>query len=118
MPWWRERRGYHEEDRHYDCKGSSVSLVFPRHTRTNLQQIREVHRKYKEDGIGKRDILIVAHGHLSRCFISRWFGFELCLGMCHIALTYRLSTDVAASRDSFQRRASRSCALDLQSQQP
>ena len=57
------------------------------HIHTDLRQVREIHRKYKEDGIGKRDVMVVAHGHFSRCFISRWFGFELCLGKRHMCLT-------------------------------
>ena len=33
-----------------------------------------------EEGIGKRDIMIVAHGHFSRVLIARWVQFPICLG--------------------------------------
>ncbi|KIM32638.1 hypothetical protein M408DRAFT_20018 [Serendipita vermifera MAFF 305830] len=45
-----------------------------------IAKVREYHRLYKEEGKGKRDMLIVAHGHILRCFISRWVEFPLCLG--------------------------------------
>jgi len=61
-----------------------------------ISKVREYHRLYKEEGKGKRDsacyvvtmsheltstiVLIVAHGHILRCFISRWVEFPLCLG--------------------------------------
>ncbi|KAG8919355.1 hypothetical protein FRC03_011934 [Tulasnella sp. 419] len=45
-----------------------------------IAQVCEIHRKYKEEGIGRRDVLIVAHGHFSRVLISRWVQFHLCLG--------------------------------------
>lgn len=44
------------------------------------KQIQELHRKYLEEGIGKRDIMIVAHGHFSRVLIARWVQFPICLG--------------------------------------
>jgi broad specificity phosphatase PhoE len=43
-------------------------------------QVREYHRQYKEEGLNTRDVMIVAHGHFSRVFISRWINFPLCLG--------------------------------------
>jgi len=62
------------------CPGGESVEDITKRIDSMIAKIREIHRKYKEDGIGKRDVLIVAHGHFSRCFISRWFGFELCLG--------------------------------------
>lgn len=62
-----------------------------------IDKVREYHRLYKEEGKGKRDsqfkrqsravrlipmvVMIVAHGHILRCFVSRWIGFPLCLGV-------------------------------------
>lgn len=43
-------------------------------------QIQEIHRQYLEEGKGRRDVMIVAHGHFSRVLISRWVQFPLCLG--------------------------------------
>ncbi|KAF8973877.1 histidine phosphatase superfamily [Flammula alnicola] len=39
-----------------------------------------ISKKYKEEGIHTRDVLIVAHGHFNRVLISRWINFPLCLG--------------------------------------
>jgi len=45
-----------------------------------IADVREIHRKYKEEGIGKRDIMIFSHGHFSRVLISRWMEFTPALG--------------------------------------
>ncbi|KAF8807720.1 phosphoglycerate mutase-like protein [Phlegmacium glaucopus] len=45
-----------------------------------ISKVRDYHRKYKDEGINTRDVLIVAHGHFSRVLISRWIKFPLCLG--------------------------------------
>jgi len=45
-----------------------------------IKKVREYHRQYKEEGLNTRDVLIVAHGHFNRVFISRWINFPLCLG--------------------------------------
>ncbi|CAE6428792.1 unnamed protein product [Rhizoctonia solani] len=45
-----------------------------------IEKVRAIHRKYIEEGIGKRDVIIVAHGHFSRVFITRWLRLELMLG--------------------------------------
>ena len=54
--------------------------------------MREYHRKYKEEGINTRDFMVVAHGHFSRVFISRWFGFPLCLGKLDERQKYVIDT--------------------------
>ncbi|KAN0100509.1 Histidine phosphatase superfamily [Tylopilus felleus] len=45
-----------------------------------IAKVREHHRRYFEEGKGARDVLIVAHGHFNRVFISRWIDFDLELG--------------------------------------
>ncbi|KAG8747252.1 hypothetical protein FRC10_001868 [Ceratobasidium sp. 414] len=45
-----------------------------------IAKVREIHRLYLEEGIGRRDVLICSHGHFSRVLVSRWVGFDLCLG--------------------------------------
>lgn len=45
-----------------------------------IDKIQEKHRLFFEEGIGHRDIVIIAHGHFSRVFISRWVQFPLHLG--------------------------------------
>jgi probable phosphoglycerate mutase len=46
----------------------------------SLQKVREYHRKWKEEGQGTRDVVIVAHGHFNRCLIARWIGLPLSEG--------------------------------------
>ncbi|KAH0838201.1 histidine phosphatase superfamily [Lanmaoa asiatica] len=45
-----------------------------------IAKVCEYHRRYFEEGNGARDVLIVAHGHFNRVFISRWINFDLALG--------------------------------------
>jgi len=45
-----------------------------------IAHVREIHTKYKVEGIGKRDVMIFSHGHFSRVFISRWMEFSITLG--------------------------------------
>lgn len=76
-----------------------------------IAKVREYHRLYKEEGKGKRDsmtdltcfvtrltrtiVVIVAHGHILRCFISRWVEFPLCLGQeLSVAYERGLKSDV------------------------
>lgn len=46
-----------------------------------INKVQEYHKRYV-DGVegARRDVLIVAHGHLSRVLISRWIQFPLALG--------------------------------------
>jgi len=45
-----------------------------------ISKVQEHHRKYLEEGTGSRDVLIVAHGHFNRVFISRWLESPLAIG--------------------------------------
>ncbi|KIJ45147.1 hypothetical protein M422DRAFT_29997 [Sphaerobolus stellatus SS14] len=45
-----------------------------------IKNIREIHRKYREEGVGKRDVLVVAHGHFTRVLIARWLEAPITLG--------------------------------------
>ncbi|KIK70850.1 hypothetical protein GYMLUDRAFT_148388 [Collybiopsis luxurians FD-317 M1] len=45
-----------------------------------IASVREYHRQYHEEGLNTRDVVIVAHGHLSRVLIARWIQFPLRLG--------------------------------------
>src|SRR5579863_6816071 len=58
----------------HDVRGGIVDF--------SSQQVREYHRKWKEEGQGTRDIMIVAHGHFNRCLIVRWLNFPLSEGAC------------------------------------
>ncbi|KAL0579372.1 hypothetical protein V5O48_002648 [Marasmius crinis-equi] len=59
--------------------GESVEEMEARVDRI-IAKVREYHRQYFEEGLHTRDVMIVAHGHFSRVFISRWINFPLCLG--------------------------------------
>ncbi|THH06951.1 hypothetical protein EW145_g3729 [Phellinidium pouzarii] len=62
------------------CPGGESAEEMSRRVDYVIDKVQEIHRKYLEEGIGQRDVLIVAHGHFSRVFISRWVQFPLCLG--------------------------------------
>ncbi|KIO18559.1 hypothetical protein M407DRAFT_225269, partial [Tulasnella calospora MUT 4182] len=64
----------------YGCPGGESVEDMATRVDGVITKVREVHRKYFEDGEGGRDALIVAHGDFSRVLISRWVGFPLCLG--------------------------------------
>ena len=44
---------------------------------SEIEQVRDYHRNWFEEGRGNRDALIVAHGHFNRCLIARWNDFTL-----------------------------------------
>jgi len=69
-------------------------------------QVRETHRKYLEEGVGVRDVLIVAHGHFNRVFISRWVEFPLALGKFQGLYDRQEDTEYFfPNRNALQRRA-------------
>lgn len=43
--------------------GESVEEITARVDRT-IANIQEIHRRYKEEGVGKRDVMIFSHGAL------------------------------------------------------
>ncbi|KXN83900.1 Sedoheptulose 1,7-bisphosphatase [Leucoagaricus sp. SymC.cos] len=45
-----------------------------------IEQVRAYHKKYYEEGIATRDVMIVAHGHFGRVLTARWVGFPLSYG--------------------------------------
>jgi len=74
-----------EKDKHWSiwktgCPNGESADTMAKRVDGVIEQVQEIHRQYLEDGIGKRDVLIVSHGHFSRVFISRWVQFPLCLG--------------------------------------
>ena len=56
------------------CALINIIYIFP------IVKVQEHHRKYLEEGTGSRDVLIVAHGHFNRVFISRWLESPLAIG--------------------------------------
>lgn len=77
------------------------------HFLTDLQ-VREEHRAWLEEGKGSRDVVIVAHGHFNRVFISRWINFPLALGKpirLGCVARYRTHCLLGPGRHSLQRRA-------------
>ncbi|KAH8120212.1 phosphoglycerate mutase-like protein [Phellopilus nigrolimitatus] len=68
-----------EKDKYFDIWRTGSDEMTKR-VDSVIEEVQEIHRKYLEDGVGKRDVVIVAHGHFSRVFIARWVQFPLCLG--------------------------------------
>jgi len=62
------------------CPGGESVEAMTKRVDTVVAQIHEFHRQYYEEGIGRRDCMIVAHGHFLRVLISRWVEFNLQLG--------------------------------------
>ncbi|KAG7530406.1 hypothetical protein FFLO_05069 [Filobasidium floriforme] len=54
-----------------------------------IAKIRARHRECYEKGEDAKDIVVVSHGHFSRCFIVRWCGWPLETG-------YHISADAGA----------------------
>ncbi|TFK36844.1 histidine phosphatase superfamily [Crucibulum laeve] len=62
------------------CPGGESAEEMEARVDNVISKVREYHKQYKEEGINTRDVLIVAHGHLSRVLIARWMNFPLHLG--------------------------------------
>lgn len=47
-----------------------------------IAKVRQVHKTYKEGhkGVGMGDVLIVAHGHILRSFVTRWINLPVKYG--------------------------------------
>jgi len=74
-----------EKDRYWSiwrtgCPGGESAEDMSKRVDKVIDKVQEIHRKYFEEGVGRRDVLIVAHGHFNRVFISRWVQFPLYLG--------------------------------------
>ncbi|KZS95951.1 phosphoglycerate mutase-like protein [Sistotremastrum niveocremeum HHB9708] len=59
--------------------GESTEEVTERIDRV-ISKVQEIHRQYKEEGKGRRDVMIVAHGHFTRCLVARWIKAPIILG--------------------------------------
>lgn len=70
-----------------------------------IEKVQELHRQYFEEGIGKRDIMIVAHGHFSRVLISRWVQFPMSLGKAIQLLSDGIETELSFQRHPLPLRA-------------
>jgi hypothetical protein len=67
-----------------------------------IQQVRQYHKNYIEEGAGTRDVVIVAHGHFNRVFISRWVEFPLALGSSQCSNIPLLLLSKRIRRNTFQ----------------
>lgn len=45
-----------------------------------IDDVRKYHRRWKEEGQGTRDVVVVAHGHFNRCLLARWIKLPLAHG--------------------------------------
>lgn len=66
-------------------------------SRLTCSQVKEKHRLFFEEGIGARDVVIVAHGHFNRVLISRWIE-------CDLAFGTKLNVEPAGVRSLIHRR--------------
>lgn len=62
------------------CPGGESAEDMAKRVDGMIAKVRQHHKDWLEEGKGARDVVIVAHGHFNRCFISRWINFDLCLG--------------------------------------
>jgi len=62
------------------CPGGESATQMAARMDLVISRVRDIHRKYFEEGAEKRDVLIVAHGHFTRCFVARWLEQPLILG--------------------------------------
>ncbi|KAF8584993.1 phosphoglycerate mutase-like protein [Ramaria rubella] len=62
------------------CPGGESPEEVTQRVDAIITKIHEIHRQFMEEGIGARDVLIVAHGHFTRSIIARWLGAPLTLG--------------------------------------
>ncbi|TFK77230.1 phosphoglycerate mutase-like protein [Pluteus cervinus] len=60
--------------------GESVEEMQDRVDDVISQVVRKYHREYYEEGKNTRDVMIVAHGHFTRVFITRWVNLPLANG--------------------------------------
>jgi len=59
------------------CPGGESAEEMEARVDVAIAKVREYHRQYKEEGLNTRDVMIIAHGHLSRVLITRWIGLPL-----------------------------------------
>ncbi|KAI0094775.1 phosphoglycerate mutase-like protein [Irpex rosettiformis] len=62
------------------CPGGESTTDMCSRVDTVIEKVRAHHKEYLEKGTVSRDVVIVAHGHFNRVFISRWIRFPLSLG--------------------------------------
>ncbi|KAK7428834.1 hypothetical protein QQZ08_004604 [Neonectria magnoliae] len=76
----RKQRGL-DQERGWDiwrdgCEGGESARQVSERLDRLILQIREIQGPYM-NGEKPVDVLLVAHGHILRCFIKRWLGFSL-----------------------------------------
>ncbi|KAH8835863.1 phosphoglycerate mutase-like protein [Flagelloscypha sp. PMI_526] len=62
------------------CPGGESAEDMKSRVDVVISRVREHHRLFFEEGIGARDVVIVAHGHFNRVMIARWLNCELPFG--------------------------------------
>ncbi|KAG0152465.1 hypothetical protein CROQUDRAFT_35398 [Cronartium quercuum f. sp. fusiforme G11] len=67
------------------CEGGESPEEMVIRTDRVVERVKALHRAWMEDPSRKEDdvggdVLIVAHGHFSRCFVARWLGLPLHMG--------------------------------------
>ncbi|KZO94085.1 phosphoglycerate mutase-like protein [Calocera viscosa TUFC12733] len=67
------------------CEGGESAAEMTARADEVVTAVREAHRRWyespeREDGDKGGDVLIVSHGHFSRCFLARWLALPLPAG--------------------------------------
>ncbi|EJD04062.1 phosphoglycerate mutase-like protein [Fomitiporia mediterranea MF3/22] len=62
------------------CPGGESADQMTKRVDKVIEKVQEIHKQFLQDGTGRRDVLIVSHGHFSRVLISRWVQFPMSLG--------------------------------------
>ncbi|EPT03912.1 hypothetical protein FOMPIDRAFT_1022085 [Fomitopsis schrenkii] len=65
---------------HDGCPNGESTEEMCHRVDTVIAKVKGHHRQWHEEGKGRRDVVIIAHGHFNRVLISRWINFPLALG--------------------------------------
>jgi len=65
---------------HDGCPGGESPDDITMRVDSIITKVQETHRKFYEEGLGARDVLIVGHSHFTRVLIARWLEAPVILG--------------------------------------
>lgn len=75
----REKRGLPYKDWNiwqYGCENGEDYRQVTKRIDVLIARIRKIHKEYLENN-ESCDVMVIAHGHILRCFAARWIGLEL-----------------------------------------
>ena len=70
-----------DTDREWDiwtdgCENGETSAQVSSRIDSLIEEIKQLQAPHMKDS-ERKDVVLVAHGHLTRCFAKRWLGYEL-----------------------------------------